>query len=192
MTLGNMHPIVFQINEVERQICDWEEKSILLQKQHAIPSEWLNVGFDEKTHQFASDTQKETYQDIKRYQSQIKIYLNKIGLSRDILRNITMEINTCGDNIEDIYFQFISAHLKLVATIAKRHVNHGTGIEFLDLIHEGNIGLMKAIDNFDYQRGFQFKTYATWWIRQAVVRAMADRKHINGKIEERSKQILNS
>ena len=192
MTLGNTHSIVFQINEVERQICEWEEKSTHLQKQHAIPSEWLNVGFDEKTHQFASDIQKETYQEIKRYQSQIKIYLNKIGLSRDMLRNITMEINTCGDNIEDIYFQFISAHLKLVASIAKRHVNHGTGIDFLDLIHEGNIGLMNAIDNFDYQRGYQFKTYATWWIRQAVSRAMAGRKHINEKIEKRSKQNVNS
>jgi len=188
VTLGNTHPIVFQINEVERQICEWEEKSSLLQKQHAIPSEWLNVEIDENTHQFVSDTQKEAYHNINRYKSKIRIYLNKIGLSRDILRTISMQINTCNENSNDIRDQFIEAHLNLVVSIAKKYRNNEYGIEFLELIHEGNIGLLMAIDNYDYQRGYQFKTYATWWIRQQVSRAKAKRKHINENIKERSKQ----
>src|SRR5699024_5625688 len=63
-------------------------------------------------------------------------------------------------------------NLRLVASIAKKYV--GRGMSFLDLIQEGNMGLMKAVDKYDYSRGFKFSTYATWWIRQAITRAIAD------------------
>jgi RNA polymerase primary sigma factor len=68
--------------------------------------------------------------------------------------------------------QLINANLRLVVSIAKRHV--GRGMQFLDLIQEGNLGLMKAVDKFDYTKGFKFSTYATWWIRQAITRSLAD------------------
>ena len=68
--------------------------------------------------------------------------------------------------------ELTEANLRLVVNIAKRHV--GKGMYFLDLIQEGNLGLMKAVDKFDYSKGFKFSTYATWWIRQAITRAIAD------------------
>lgn len=103
----------------------------------------------------------------------IRMYLKEIG--KVPLLTAEQEINLAkklenGD--EDAKAQLAEANLRLVVSIAKRYV--GRGMQFLDLIQEGNLGLIKAVEKFDYTKGFKFSTYATWWIRQAITRAIAD------------------
>jgi len=104
----------------------------------------------------------------------VKQYLREIGKYR-VLKSKEEEVVLAkrieqGD--EDAKTELTNCNLKLVISIAKHYVNRG--MQFLDLIQEGNIGLMKAVEKFDYTKGFKFSTYATWWIRQAITRALAD------------------
>jgi len=110
--------------------------------------------------------------DIARSQKKLKLILDEVGLTVPEIKEINRRMSLGEAKARRAKKDMVEANLRLVISIAKKYTNRG--LQFLDLIQEGNIGLMKAVDKFEYRRGYKFSTYATWWIRQAITRSIAD------------------
>jgi RNA polymerase primary sigma factor len=137
---------------------------------HEADSQWLESLLRKKASYIAAV--KEHAADITRWQEKLVALEAEKKLSVAGIKMLNRDIMTGETKARRAKKEMVEANLRLVISIAKKYTNRG--LQFLDLIQEGNIGLMKAVDKFEYRRGYKFSTYATWWIRQAITRSIAD------------------
>jgi len=131
---------------------------------------WIDALMKEK--KYKKDLLDSVKQDVVIAQKDILELEKNVGLSIKEIKEINRNMSMGETKMRRAKKDMVEANLRLVISIAKKYTNRG--LQFLDLIQEGNIGLMKAVDKFEYRRGYKFSTYATWWIRQAITRSIAD------------------
>ncbi|GGX45433.1 RNA polymerase sigma factor RpoD [Saccharospirillum salsuginis] len=136
---------------------------------HETEEEWLNNLIEDSRY---SDEAFKYEVELRRAQRKLRNVQKTTGITLAEIKDIHRRISIGEARARRAKKEMVEANLRLVISIAKKYTNRG--LQFLDLIQEGNIGLMKAVDKFEYRRGYKFSTYATWWIRQAITRSIAD------------------
>jgi RNA polymerase primary sigma factor len=190
-TLKTMHinnarieALVEQLYAINKKLMSLEGQLMRLADAHGVPrADFLTAYFghelDPTWPQDVSGRSKKWERFITREEtkveslrSEISTVAQEIGIPIDDYRQIVQRVQKGEREARIAKKEMVEANLRLVISIAKKYTNRG--LQFLDLIQEGNIGLMKAVDKFEYRRGYKFSTYATWWIRQAITRSIAD------------------
>ncbi len=169
---------VEKIRGHERQVMDLSVNKAGMPRAHfirAFPGQETNSDWVDKemaAKKAYSAALSRVQYEVKEHQQRLKAIEEVAGLPIKELKEINRQMSTGEAKARRAKREMIEANLRLVISIAKKYTNRG--LQFLDLIQEGNIGLMKAVDKFEYRRGYKFSTYATWWIRQAITRSIAD------------------